>query len=93
MLNNDPKAHKQHLAESLWPDNIGHLSAEPVDLKDSLSWQAMPGNFEDLCEWGYLAKNENSTDKKHCHYLLYKMPHDMDEVFVVTVHVQGFIEK
>ena len=53
----------------------------------------MPENFEDLCDWAHLEKNKGATDKKHCHYLLYSSPHNTDEVFVVTVRLQGFVEK
>jgi hypothetical protein len=73
-LTNPSTAHDQHLIKSLWPDNIGHLSAELVDLNDCWGWQAVPENFEDLCDWAYLAKNKYATDKKHCHHLLYAVP-------------------
>jgi hypothetical protein len=64
-----------------------------MDLKDCWNWQAVPENFEDLCEWAHLAKNKEATDRRHCHYLLYSSPPDANEVFVVTVRLQGFVEK
>jgi hypothetical protein len=53
----------------------------------------VPENFEDLCDWAYLAKNKNAADKKHCHHLLYTVPRDTTKVFVVTMRLQGFVEK
>jgi hypothetical protein len=56
------KDQDNQLVKNLWPDNIGHLKDEPKPLADCCGWQAVPDNLEDLCEWAYLAENEQATD-------------------------------
>jgi hypothetical protein len=49
--------------------------------------------LDDLCDWAYLAKNEHATDKKHAHHLLYVVPKGNNQLYVVTLRLQGFVAR
>ena len=44
-----------------------------------------------MFDWAYITGNPNSTNRKHCHYLLYKVPATDNGIYPVSVRLQGVI--
>lgn len=63
------------------------------------SWQVVPENYEEVCDWAYVGNNEQSVDRTRTHLLLYnELEHAGRQVtdrtvYPVTLRVQGFLSK
>lgn len=77
------------LTKTLWPNDIGCIANDDP----TAQWQIIPPALDRLFDWAYVAKNHRSTDRKHSHHLLYKVPADVVGIFPVTVRIQGFIAR
>ncbi|KAH7908093.1 hypothetical protein BJ138DRAFT_1208189, partial [Hygrophoropsis aurantiaca] len=83
------------LIRDLWPDGISESLQLENPNTDIAEWQVVPFTYEETCDWAHVVADVNASDRTHAHLLLYKSPNFDDiqpnEVFPVTIRVQGFL--
>ncbi|KAL7281809.1 hypothetical protein ACG7TL_005132 [Trametes sanguinea] len=89
--------HNRAIAPTLWPGDLGRVNTSSIDLQVKDDWRYVPDNFEGICDWATVTKEEDDRgDFTPGHwrlvYVREMLPEDMrSSVFQVTVVLQGFL--
>ena len=77
--------------KDLWPIVLAS-TVDDRHREDLESWQIVPTTFTKICDWAYIAKNQNIVDHTRLYHVLYKNPGgDQTTLYPVVLRLQGFL--
>ena len=77
--------------KDLWPIVLAS-TVDDRHREDLESWQIVPTTFTEICDWAYIAKNQNIVDHTRLYHVLYKNPGgDQTTLYPVVLRLQGFL--
>lgn len=59
-----PSASESQLARDLWPSGLGTLKLDVAQKKDLPAWRVVPADYEALCQWLYVDREESYSAPK-----------------------------
>lgn len=82
-----PSASESQLARDLWPLGLGTPKLDVAQKKDLPAWRVVPADYESLCQWLYVDREESCSAPK---VLVHPDHHDA-ETMEMTLRLQGVV--
>ncbi|KAL1945773.1 hypothetical protein VTO73DRAFT_1775 [Trametes versicolor] len=80
-------ASESQLARDLWPSGLGNPILDTEQKKDLPAWRVVPADYESLCQWLYVDRDEASTPPK---VLIHPAHHDVENMELI-LRMQGIV--